>query len=320
MSSAIVCRDLKKTYHARPPVEAVRGIDLDIKTGECFGVLGPNGAGKTTTIEILEGLLPATSGEAEILGLRWGRDDTQIRQRIGVSLQETELSDKLSVGETLTLFRSFYDKGISPVEAMKRVSLEEKEKAWIKTLSGGQKQRLAVATALVGDPELIFLDEPTTGLDPTSRRELWDIIRAFREQGRTVLLTTHYMEEAEQLCDRVAIFDQGKIIAEDTPANLIRSIGAEHVIEFSIEGPQENVDRESLLKLPTAEKVQHDGGQFVLTVGKPHVVLPELIQTLGRENHALTGLTTRQASLEDVFLQLTGRHLGDEIEQEKDSQ
>ncbi len=310
--SAIVCNNLIKTYRGRPPVEAVRGIDLNVEVGECFGVLGPNGAGKTTTIEILEGLLPATSGSAEILGMSWGRDDANIRQRIGVSLQETELSDRLTVGETLNLFRSFYNSGISPREAMQRVSLQEKEKAWIKTLSGGQKQRLAVATALVGDPELIFLDEPTTGLDPTSRRELWDIIRTFREQGRTVMLTTHYMEEAEQLCNRVAIFDQGKIIAEDTPAGLIRSVGAEHVIEFSVDGKPESVDRTMLSELPTVDRVKYDGDHVILTVGKPHVVLPRLIESLARSGQPLTGLTTRQASLEDVFLQLTGRHLGDD--------
>src|SRR5215204_3567550 len=204
MPHAIECRQLVKRYDGKPPVEAVRGLDLEVARGECFGLLGPNGAGKTTTLEILEGLLDATSGSVEILGLLWGRDDRAIRERIGISLQETRLSERLSVRETLTLFRSFYRGGLDPDEAMARVSLQEKAAAWVEKLSGGQKQRLAVACALVGDPDLLFLDEPTTGLDPQSRRQLWDVIREFRAAGRTVMLTTHYMDEAEKLCDRVA--------------------------------------------------------------------------------------------------------------------
>src|SRR5690349_21697832 len=182
MPPAIRCHQLVKTYAGRPPVEAVRGRDLEIERGECFGLLGPNGAGKTTTIEIIEGLLPPTYGDVEVLGRKWRDADDEIRQRIGISLQETRLSDKLSVRETLTLFHSFYRQGIEPDEAMRRVALEEKARAWVSKLSGGQRQRLAVACALVGDPDLLFLDEPTTGLDPQSRRGLWDIIRGFRDQ------------------------------------------------------------------------------------------------------------------------------------------
>src|SRR6478735_9369793 len=211
MSRVISCRGLRKTYEGK--VEAVRGIDLEIDAGECFGLLGPNGAGKTTTIEILEGLLEATSGEVEVLGFHWGRQDDEIRQRIGISLQETRLSERLTVRETLTLFRSFYRRGLNPDETIALVSLQEKADAWVEKLSGGQKQRLAVACALVGDPELLFLDEPTTGLDPQSRRQLWDVIRSFRATGRTVVLTTHYMDEAEKLCDRVAVVDHGTLIA-----------------------------------------------------------------------------------------------------------
>lgn len=309
MPAAIRCQQLLKTYPGKPPVEAVRGIDFEVQVGECYGVLGPNGAGKTTTIEILEGLLAATSGQAEVLGMHWGKDSNAIRERIGVSLQETELSDRLSVGETLNLFRSFYASGIEPAEAMRRVSLESKEKAWIKTLSGGQKQRLAVATALVGDPELIFLDEPTTGLDPSSRRQLWEIIENFKQQGKTVLLTTHYMEEAERLCDRVAIFDAGKIIAEGTPSQLIRSIGAEHVIEFSIDRDHDSFDESMIQSIPTVDQVDKNESEFHLTVGQPHIVLPELIRGLASQGVALSSLTTRHASLEDVFVSLTGRHL-----------
>src|SRR5208282_5284363 len=187
---AIRCCGLVKDYGS---LRAVNGLDLEVAAGECFGLLGPNGAGKTTTIEILEGLLPATAGEVEVLGRHWGEQDDAIRQRIGISLQETRLAEKLSVRETLTLFRSFYRRGIEPEEAMRRVSLEEKARAWVGKLSGGQRQRLAVACSLVGDPELLFLDEPTTGLDPQSRRQLWDVINAFRSSNRTVMLTTHYM-------------------------------------------------------------------------------------------------------------------------------
>ena len=183
MPLAIRCQNLVKTYAGRPPVEAVRGIDLEVEQGQCFGVLGPNGAGKTTTIEMIEGLLPATGGQVHVLGLRWDTDANAIRQRIGISLQETRLSERLSVLETITLFRSFYQQGMEPDDVMRSVSLESKAQAWIKTLSGGQKQRLAVACALVGDPDLLFLDEPTTGLDPQSRRQLWDIIRGYRQRG-----------------------------------------------------------------------------------------------------------------------------------------
>ena len=312
MPPAIRCSSLTKTYNGKPPVEAVCGIDFEVNVGECYGVLGPNGAGKTTTIEILEGLLKATSGEAEVLGMNWAKDAIAIRERIGVSLQETQLSERLSVGETLDLFRSFYATGITPDQAIARVSLQEKKKSWIKTLSGGQKQRLAVATALVGDPELIFLDEPTTGLDPSSRRELWEIIEAFKREGKTVLLTTHYMEEAERLCDRVAIFDSGKIIAEGSPSELIRSIGAEHIIEFSVDRDHNTLDNAMLKSIPSVDQVDKSNSSVRLTVGQPHVVLPELINNLAQKGISLSSLTTRHASLEDVFVSLTGRHLVDE--------
>ena len=309
---AIRCANLTKRYDVKPPVDAVRGLDLAIEKGECFGLLGPNGAGKTTTIEILEGLLDATSGEVEILGYQWGRHDNEIRQRIGISLQETRLSEKLSVKETLTLFRSFYRHGIEPQEAMAQVSLEDKAKAWVKNLSGGQKQRLAVACALVGDPELLFLDEPTTGLDPQSRRQLWEIIRQFREAGRTVLLTTHYMDEAERLCDRVAIVDQGKVIALGTPRELILSLGGEHVIEFTVEeNGNGRVTPESFLDLPTVSAARWEADRVCLSVGEPHVTLPALLSRLDQTRQNLTGLTTRHASLEDVFVKLAGRHSED---------
>jgi ABC-2 type transport system ATP-binding protein len=304
---------LFKRYDAKPPVEAVRGLDLDVHVGECFGLLGPNGAGKTTTIEILEGLLDATSGDVEVLGRRWDNDADAIKQRIGISLQETKLSEKLTVTETLTLFRSFYRDGLRPDDAIARVGLEEKATARVGKLSGGQKQRLAVACALVGDPELLFLDEPTTGLDPQSRRQLWDIVRELRQQGRTILLTTHYMEEAERLCDRVAIVDHGQLIALGSPAELISSLGGEHVIGFSLgNGPTDNAPR--LADLPAVRSSREDAGAYSLSVTEPHVTLPALLDRLEEQGRELTSLTTRHASLEDVFVKLTGRRLLDDVE------
>jgi ABC-2 type transport system ATP-binding protein len=312
MTFAIHCRQLVKRYDGRPPVDAVRGVDLDVRAGECFGLLGPNGAGKTTTMEILEGLLDATSAdEMEILGLRWGHDDDTIRQRIGISLQETKLSDKLTVAETITLFRSFYATGIEPVEAIRRVALEEKARSHVEKLSGGQRQRLAVACAIVGDPELLFLDEPTTGLDPHSRRGMWDVIREYRSSGRTVLLTTHYMDEAERLCDRVAVVDQGKVIALGTPAELIARLGGQHVIDFSLNSNGQPLTVEELARLPSVESVRHDAGAFSLSVDEPHVALPGLINYLQTTGHEFATLTTRHATLEDVFVSLTGRHLSE---------
>jgi ABC-2 type transport system ATP-binding protein len=315
MPLAIECRALTRTYPGRPPVEAVRGIDLEVFEGECFGVLGPNGAGKTTTIEILEGLQPATSGEARIFGRTWGEAGEAIRQVIGVSLQETRLSEKLTVRETLTLFRSFYRQGPSPDEVMERVSLTEKAGARISQLSGGQRQRVAVATALVGDPRLLFLDEPTTGLDPQSRRTLWQIITDFQSRQGTVLLTTHAMDEAERLCDRVAIFDRGRILALDTPRNLIAGLGAGHVIEFGTTAALDRSLSDDLTgELAGVTHVRFDGGVYCLSVDRPHQVIPPLLSFLDRRQVELSSLNTRQATLEDVFVSLTGRHLRDEEE------
>jgi ABC-2 type transport system ATP-binding protein len=313
MKPAILCRDLRKRYPSRTaPVDAVNGLDLEVHPGECFGLLGPNGAGKTTTIEILEGLMPATSGYVEILGRRWGEDDEDLRQRLGISLQETRLAEKLTVAETLTLFRSFYNQGLSPAAAMEQVSLTEKARAYVGKLSGGQRQRLAVACALVGDPELLFLDEPTTGLDPQSRRQLWDILRSFRSQGRTTLLTTHYMDEAERLCDRVAIVDHGRVIALGSPAELIARLGGEHLIEFALNNGA--VLREAELQnLPAVTSVRREDDAYTLAVTAPHITIPALLQYLEGEQLDLARLITRHASLEDVFVNLTGRHLRDEL-------
>ena len=306
MAVAIQCRGLRKTYEGK--VEAVRGLDLAINMGECFGLLGPNGAGKTTTIEILEGLLQPTSGEVEVLGRNWQSDERELRQQLGISLQETRLSEKLTVRETLLLFSSFYRQPMPVETVLDELSLQEKADALVGKLSGGQKQRLAVATALVANPKILFLDEPTTGLDPQSRRQLWDIIRQFQQRNGTVLLTTHYMDEAERLCDRIAIIDHGQIIAEGTPAELIERLTGHHVVEFAISDGNA-VNGHSWSKLPGVQAVRTDDGIFSLQVREPHETIPALLAELQRQRAQLVHLTTRQASLEDVFVQLTGRHL-----------
>jgi ABC-2 type transport system ATP-binding protein len=303
---ALRCQGLVKRYD---DVTAVDGLDLEVRAGECFGLLGPNGAGKTTTVEILEGLLEPSAGTVEILGATWERDERELRDRLGIQLQETYLEEKLSVIETITLFRSFFRSGHHPQEVLRTVELEEKERAWVKKLSGGQKQRLSVACALVGDPDVLFLDEPTTGLDPQSRRKLWGVVSALRERGKTILLTTHYMEEAQRLCDRVAIMDHGKVMALDTPAGLIASLGAEHVVEFHADPDPELGPIEDL---PDVHHLQARDGVVSATVLEVHRAVPAILAELSRQGVALTNLTTHHATLEDVFVSLTGRHLRDD--------
>ena len=305
---ALVCRGLRKRYGS---VVAVDGLDLEVRVGECFGLLGPNGAGKTTTVEILEGLLQPDEGEVEILGLRWGTDDGAIRQRLGIQLQETQLNEKLAVEEIVRLFRSFYKKGPTVSRVLEMVELESKRTSWVGKLSGGQKQRLAVACALVNDPDLLFLDEPTTGLDPQSRRQLWSLLDRFRARGGTILLTTHYMDEAQTLCDRVAIVDKGRVIALGTPRELVASLGAEHVVEFAVDEHAE-VGADSLAGLPGVKAVQADAGTIRLRVTEPHVVVPALLAELARQELTLARFAVHQATLEDVFVAHTGRHLRDE--------
>jgi ABC-2 type transport system ATP-binding protein len=305
--AAIECHDLRKTYDGK--IEAVRGLSLEIQAGECFGLLGPNGAGKTTTIEILEGLLVPTSGEVKILGRTWQKNSREVREWLGISLQETRLSEKLTVRETIELFASFYREPRSSEEVLDDLQLGEKADAFVGKLSGGQRQRLAVATALVGNPKILFLDEPTTGLDPQSRRQLWEIIRNFQQAGGTVLLTTHYMDEAERLCDRLAIIDHGQVIAEGTPPDLIDRLGGHHVVEFEASGDSDEAAFEVWRALPGVESVRHDDGLVSLTVREPHLTIPALLDAVEKQGSHLLHLTTRQASLEDVFVNLTGRHL-----------
>ncbi len=274
MAPAIECRDLRKTYDGK--VEAVRGLSLAIDPGECFGLLGPNGAGKTTTIEILEGLLEPTAGEVTILGRSWKTHPRELREYIGISLQETRLSEKLTVRETIELFASFYTQPRWTNDVLSALQLNEKSDALVGKLSGGQKQRLAVATALVASPKVLFLDEPTTGLDPQSRRQLWDIV-----------------------------------IAEGTPVELIEKLGGHHVIEFAL-SENGHPDLAAWQSLPGVDSVRNEDGVICLSVHEPHRTIPALLERVDQGSAQLERLNTRQASLEDVFVNLTGRHLRDE--------
>jgi ABC-2 type transport system ATP-binding protein len=305
---AVRCRGLVKHYDGGK-VKAVDGLDLEVSRGECFGLLGPNGAGKTTTVEILEGLVDPTGGDVEVLGMRFSHDERALREKLGVSLQQTHLPERLSVAEVVRLFRSFFASGQRPDDVLRTVSLEEKRDAWVEKLSGGQKQRLAVACALVGDPELLFLDEPTTGLDPQSRLQLWDVVEGFKKKGRTVLLTTHYMDEAERLCDRVGIVDHGKMIALGTPRELIASLGGREVIELSVSGG--TFDEAAAARLPGVHGVRHVASGFALAADPLHVALPALIDHVRASGLTLEQLSTRHATLEDVFVSMTGRGLRD---------
>jgi ABC-2 type transport system ATP-binding protein len=307
--SAVCCRSLVKRYGE---IVAVAGLDLDVHRGECFGMLGPNGAGKTTTVEIFEGLRVPDAGVVEVLGERWRGDGLTLRARLGIQLQETKFPDKLRVSEVVILFRSFYPRGLDVANVLALVGLEEKASAYVRTLSGGQKQRLSLGCALVGDPELLFLDEPTTGLDPQSRRQTWETVEGLRARGRTVLLTTHYMEEAARLCDRVAVVDHGKVIALGTPRELIASLGAEHVVEFAVGELAATALPDSILRgLPSVEGVVHDGVHWRLTVREVHRAVPALLAALAERGAEPMHLATHHATLEDVFMTLTGRRLRD---------
>jgi len=305
---ALAIRGLEKSYGE---VRAVSQLDLTVSSGECFGLLGPNGAGKTTTIEICEGLLEPDAGDVEVLGMRWQTDERALRELLGIQLQDTQLSEKLTVAETVRLFRSFYRRGPDVADVIALVQLDEKTNARVGTLSGGQKQRLAIACAIVGDPRLLFLDEPTTGLDPQSRRQLWELIERFRGEGRTIVLTTHYMDEAERLCDRVAIVDHGRVIALDTPQKLIASLGAEHVVGFTLEGDGAGPDDATLRALDAVTEVRREARSISLTSTELRRTVPALLSYVEHQRLRLAELHTHSATLEDVFVSLTGRHLRD---------
>jgi ABC-2 type transport system ATP-binding protein len=302
---AIRCAGLHKRFGS---TVAVRALDLVVHRGECFGLLGPNGAGKTTTIEILEGLLDRDGGEVEILGMRWEHDRRALLPKLGIQLQETELPEKLSVEETVRLFRSVYPRGPTVEELIGRVELGEKRGTQVRYLSGGQRQRLSLACALAGDPDILFLDEPTTGLDPQARRHIWDICAAFRAAGGTILLTTHFMDEAQVLSDRIAIMDHGAILVEGTPRELIASLGGDHVVEFAATA---EVDPALLRSLPAVTRTDRVEGALHLTTSEPHRTIPALLEVLRRTGAELTRLHTHQATLDDVFLAQTGRQLRD---------
>jgi ABC-2 type transport system ATP-binding protein len=309
IAPSLLVRGLRKAYR---DVVAVDGVDLEARPGECFGLLGPNGAGKTTTIEVCEGLTAPDSGQVELLGLRWEDSAAELRQRIGVQLQETQLAERLTAEETIRLFRSFHHRGPTVAELIELVQLTEKRRARVGALSGGQRQRLAMACALAGDPELLFLDEPTTGLDPQARRQLWELVEDLKLAGRTVILTTHYMDEAERLCDRIAVMDRGRIIATGTPRELIASIGAEHVVEFSPGEASASIDVATLAALEGVLDARRDDGRYRLSVSRLHKSVPALFEYLARKGVELEELSTHSATLEDVFVSLTGRHLRDE--------
>jgi len=345
-ASSLRIQGLKKSFG---DVRAVDGIDLEVKPGECFGLLGPNGAGKTTTIEICEGLTTPDAGTVELLGRNWREHAGELRQLIGIQLQETQFPDKITVEEMLRLFRSFYRRGIDLDEAIGLAQLEEKRQARVGGLSGGQKQRLAMATALVGDPELLFLDEPTTGLDPQARRHLWDLVERLKQAGRTIILTTHYMDEAEQLCDRVAIMDHGRVIALGTPKELIATVGGEDIVEFAVgekatAGPHstasasadsaqgrlstpplakdasgsaqderaKEIDLQALKAIPGVQSHRVEEALHQLSVSELHTAVPRIFAELEEQGLHLSEFRTHSATLEDVFVRMTGRNLRDE--------
>ena len=314
VEAALSCAGVVKRYD---DVLAVDGLDLEVRRGECFGLLGPNGAGKTTTIEILEGLLAPDAGRVRVLGQAWGGDDDALRARLGIHLQESQLDEKLSVLETLRLFRSFYPLGRAVDDVLGLLELDGKRGSWVGKLSGGQRQRLAVGCALVGDPELLFLDEPTTGLDPQSRRQLWALLERYRADGGTILLTTHYMDEAHALCDRVAIVDRGRIVTLGSPDELILSVGAPHVVELTFAGAGAAGGgglRARLAALPDVDTVRADAasGAWTITAAALHRTLPALAGAAAEAGLEIETLATRTATLEDVFMALTGHRLRDD--------
>jgi ABC-2 type transport system ATP-binding protein len=302
--SVIAVENLHKYYD---DVKAVDGISFEVQEGEIFGFLGPNGAGKTTTIEIIEGYKTADSGRATVLGLDPRRNRYELRERIGLVLQETSLYLDLKVGELLRLFASYYRHPVNPDALLEMIGLEEKRGAFIRELSGGQRQRVVFVLALINDPEVLFLDEPTAGLDPQSRRALWEWIYLAREKGKTVFLTTHYIEEAERLCDRVAIVDRGQIIALDTPRRLVTGAEVEQRIAFVIDG---SLDATRLEALAGAIRVLGDGhGQFTLYAREAQPALKALLELSEANGFSLRGLEVEGATLEDVFIRLTGRRI-----------
>ena len=305
--SALRCEGLVKRFGS---LTAVNGLSFQVARGECFGLLGPNGAGKTTSMEILEGLQEPDAGLIEILGKPWNAANRgYLREHLGVQLQQTELPDRLTVLETLRLFRSFYARGVSVAELLALVSLDEKRDARVSSLSGGQKQRLSLACALSGEPALLFLDEPTTGLDPQARLAVWGVIERFLQRGGTVIITTHYMDEADRLCRRVGIVDHGKIIAQGTPAQLKAELAGPQVLELEL--TRGALKAEALHALPGVERVTGEDRFWVIGSTAIGDTMPALMRLLEAHEERARSLTTRMPTLEDVFVALTGRALRD---------
>jgi ABC-2 type transport system ATP-binding protein len=305
MSAVIEVEKLRKSYGE---IKAVNGISFAVAKGEIFGMLGPNGAGKTTTMEIVEGLRPADSGSVSVLGMDIKQRPRRIKGAIGVQLQTTSLYPRLKVNEVIDLFGSFFPRAISPEEIVKLMGLEDSCNKLCINLSGGQQQRLSIGLALVNDPEILFLDEPTSGLDPQARHNIWDLIMLQREKGKTVFLTTHYMEEAERLCERVAIIDHGEIIATDRPDRLVSQYFNEEAIEFQLDRP---LDDEVLRQLAGATNVVTENGGVTLYSKSVPVTISALMEAARQRDMNLTNLYVRKATLEDVFLKLTGRRIRD---------
>ena len=301
----IEVQDLRKSYG---DVKAVDGVSFSVEVGEVFGMLGPNGAGKTTTVEILEGLRPRDSGAVRVLGLDPGREQRDLKRQIGVQLQQVALYPRLRVVEVIELFASFYRRAGVADHLVALLGLEERRRAFVKDLSGGQQQRLSVALALVNDPPMIFLDEPTTGMDPQARRSLWETIEQFKAQGRTVLLTTHYMEEAERLCDRVAVMDHGHIIAVDAPEGLVRAHFAEDAIEFT---QRNGMTSDEIERLPAVVNASVQADRVSMFSDDVPTSMSALLQLGQERGEPIQNLRLRRATLEDVFLKLTGRTLRD---------
>jgi len=301
---AICVRALTKSYGE---VQAVKGIDFEIAPGEVFGLLGPNGAGKTTTVEILEGLRPRSGGQVSVLGYDPDSQRQQLKDRIGVCLQATNLPEKIRVHEALEVFSAFYSRNISLDRLLQRLQLKEKQDAFYGTLSGGQKQRLALALALINDPQLIFLDEPTTGLDPQVRAEIHSLLDELKTERRTILMTTHYIEEAERLCDRVAIIDEGRIIALDTPRKLQQQsrIASSIVVTCVTPFPKERPD----FAEATHSILDATGRNLTVNSRRPAATLVDLVKWIDQQNLELTDVHLKQPTLEDVFIELTGKSL-----------
>ena len=303
MGIAVEVKNLTKRYG---DLMAVNKVSFTIEEGEIFGLLGPNGAGKTTTIEMIEGLRKPDGGSIKVCDIDVSKKVDKVKEIIGVQLQSTSVYEKIKVGEVIDLFGGYYQKSLPAAEILQEVSLDEKSNSFVESLSGGQKQRLALALALVNNPRVLFLDEPTNALDPQARRNVWDIIEGLSQKGKTIILNTHYMEEAERFCGRVGIMDHGQIIALDTPGNLISKQNLDSAVEFI---SSNGTSKEFFEKLPRVNKVTQDGEKFILHTREASSLLADIIRLREENRLHIENISVREATLEDIFLELTGRKL-----------